>query len=143
MIVCLSCWEVFDREVLRSGMSGEMWCPKRSCNQEVADIDECLIPAIRALNEKGYYTVSCCSGHFWDNDRIGCTNQYVLFQESVKESDLGKLPDGFATETNDTGMLTIRRRFQNNEPSGLHMEILKSSVILTEWARKLPDINEY
>ena len=142
MIMCLSCWDVFDREVLRSGMSGEMWCPKRSCNQEVADIDECLIPAIRALNEKGYYTVSCCSGHFWGNGQAGWTNQYVRFQESVKENDLGKLPDGFSMDINDNGNLTIRREFQNDDLLGLHMEILKSSVSLTEWARELPDINE-
>ncbi|MDP2886565.1 MAG: hypothetical protein Q8P51_16270 [Ignavibacteria bacterium] len=143
MIVCLSCWDVFDQEFFPHGMSEGAWCPKKSCLGQVADIDECLIPAIQTLNEKGYYTVECCSGHFWDNDRIGRTGWYVLFDEWLEESDFGKLPDEFAMETSDKGRVTISRRFQNDDPVGLHMEILKSSVRLTEWARDLPNINDY
>ena len=140
MLVCLTCWEVYDSDVMNRVGSEQLWCPKRSCSQELVDLDECLIPVIKELNEKGYFTVSCCSGHFYYNQYSSgfYADTHIQFDDSVRREDLRDLPPGFNIEA-DKGHVgtTIRKKYDIEDPMELHIEILKTAIDLTKWARGL------
>lgn len=139
--VCLSCWEVYDKSVEKMvidvktdrGTEPVIFCPKLSCNVgEVVEIDELYIPVIRLLNEKGYMTKYCCSGHAYG--RIPDT--YIVFQETVK--DLPGLPEGFHMQ-NDGSI-----RIYYNYPEGasqleLYYLILENAHKVLKWAIELPE----
>ena len=42
-------------------------------------LDRKIWPIIKALNEKGYMTYSCCEGHIGGNEKI-----YIMFSKSYK-----------------------------------------------------------
>ena len=70
--VCLECNEIYVDKMER--------CPKASCGYgPVVEIDELMIPTIIALNDKGYETSYCCSGHFYDK----CSAPYIAFSCDV------------------------------------------------------------
>jgi hypothetical protein len=69
--VCLECGEIYTERMER--------CPKASCYGEVAEVDELMIPTIIKLNDKGYITDYCCSGHFYDK----CSTPYIMFSECM------------------------------------------------------------
>ena len=143
MLVCLTCWEVLDSNVLNRANDDSLWCPKKNCAQEVVDIDECIILVIQELNEKGYMTVACCSGHFWDGlpESSFPPYTYILFDESVEPVDLPNLPDGFKIELNRGGAgFSIRKKYDIEDPMGLHIAILKTAIELTTWARGLAEL---
>ena len=63
MFLCTMCWETYDRDL--------SYCPKKSCDGDVVEIDDDLVPVIVELNEKGYITEYCCSGHaYWVVDSL-------------------------------------------------------------------------
>ena len=72
--VCLECNEIYTEKMGR--------CPKASCCGEVVEVDELMIPTIIALNEKGYVTDYCCSGHFYDKR----STPYIMFSECMFEA---------------------------------------------------------
>ena len=55
MYLCLDCFEVYNTPFEH--------CPKASCDGQVVEIDELILPAIIEFNKKGYITEFCCSGH--------------------------------------------------------------------------------
>jgi hypothetical protein len=81
--VCLECGEIYTERMER--------CPKASCYGEVAEVDELMIPTIIKLNDKGYITDYCCSGHFYDK----CSSPYIMFSDFIfeifDEEDIEKL----------------------------------------------------
>ena len=139
MLVCLSCWEVFEKDIMNPAYAGQMWCPKRSCGGvDVFDIDECLIPVIKMLNEKGYLTEYCCSGHFWDSrpesDFYG--GAYISFNECVGIKDIINLPLGFTMEVIESkNVVVIRKQYDPADLADLHIAIMKAAIDLTMWAR--------
>ena len=100
----------------------------------VADIDELLLPAIILLNEKGYMTEFCCSGHF----HAGTSDSaYILFEESVKEGDLPVLPNGFKFDTGNQNNVCIRRELRAKDQFDLHRRAVEASIDVLEWARTI------
>jgi hypothetical protein len=143
MLVCLSCWEVLDRTVMNREIDGILWCPKKSCGSEyVVELDECLIPVIIELNEKGYNTLYCCSGHFWEyrHDSRFSQETYIKFGDPVCRENLLNLPPGFVVDVDD---VTIRKKYNTDDPLELHLEILRAAIDLTKWARGLPELPGY
>ena len=143
MLVCLSCGEVFDATVMKHAGADELWCPKKSCQQELVDVDECLIPIIIELNGRGYHTKGCCSGHFWENQLEGTfpAETSIMFDESVRPEDLINLPIGFVIDQKNQYGVTIRKRYNAIDPLDIHIEVLKTSIALTEWVRALEPID--
>jgi hypothetical protein len=144
MLVCLNCWEVLDYKVMNREFTKPLWCPKKNCGGgEVVDIDECLIPAIKDLNEKGYFTDYCCSGHYWefmpDSEFHGGT--YIRFSDDVQRIDLPKLPPGFIMDAEEgNGGVTIRKPIKSADPASFHIAILKTAIDVTKWAKGLKDL---
>ena len=130
MYLCLNCFEVYSNEY-RYDRRDYNFCPKLGCDGEVVEIDELMIPVIKTLNEKGYCTEYCCSGHYGD----GYTNTYIKFSELVELPE--ELPDGFVYE--ERGNVIRKNYVDNLHPNQKYIEILNTTKDLIEWADKLPD----
>ena len=130
MYLCLNCFEVYSNEY-RYDRRDYNFCPKLGCDGEVVEIDELMIPVIKTLNEKGYCTEYCCSGHYGD----GYTNTYIKFSEWVELPE--ELPDGFVYE--EQGNVIRKNYVDNLHPNEKYIEILNTTKDLIEWADNLPD----
>ena len=130
MYLCLNCFEVYSNEY-RYDRRDYNFCPKLGCDGEVVEIDELMIPVVKTLNEKGYCTEYCCSGHYGD----GYTNTYIKFSEWVELPE--ELPDGFVYE--ERGNVIRKNYVDNLHPNQKYIEILNTTKDLIEWADNLPD----
>ena len=92
--LCLQCGEVYNISL--------PYCPKVSCHcGDVVEIDDLMLPIISMLNEKGYITRNCCSGHAYD-DGSSAYIQFdpfitLHFRDEVIEK-MAELPDGWEIE---------------------------------------------
>ena len=129
MYLCLNCFEVYSNEY-RYDRRDYNFCPKLGCDGEVVEIDELMIPVIKTLNEKGYCTEYCCSGHYGD----GYTNTYIKFSEWVELPE--ELPDGFVYE--ERGNVIRKNYVDNLHPNEKYIEILNTANDPIEWADNLP-----
>lgn len=129
---CLECGEVYDVGSSFDKSGNIEFCPKASCYGEIIEVDDLMLPTIKILNEKGYYTRYCCSGHYTQN---GGDNCYIMFEDEVKFSSL---PKGFKY---DKGAIknTIRRNFKS-EDYELFKEINLCANELLEWAIGLEEV---
>lgn len=85
--MCMACGEIYRNEL--------PYCPKRSCTcGEVVEIDELMVPIIRLLNEKGFATRYCCSGHSYEQG----SSPYIAFDSFLLDYyGLEELRDAFIT----------------------------------------------
>ena len=121
-------------------------------------IDELIAPTIAVLNQKGYTTRFCCSGHpendWFSLDRTeesgvqtsaNPLNAYIAFETGI---ELPTLPEGFETERNVVyDRLVIRKWYKvenahDNEYFEKARQILDSMKELYEWALTLPEIEQ-
>ena len=116
-----------------------MPCPKVGCNGSMYEVDELMLPTIKILNEKGYTTKFCCSGHYYHSNSSG----YLWFEEWV---ELPNLPEGFSIDKNTEVGICIRptRAFDRNhyEPTYKDFSIIcDEAKSLFEWAANLPEVD--
>lgn len=78
--LCMSCLQVYKDNLKH--------CPKADCYGKVEEIDELMLPIIKTLNEKGYKTDFCCSGHVYENKFGSCP--YILLNDSIYEGSYDK-----------------------------------------------------
>lgn len=139
--VCLACWQVYDNSIEKTvtnvktegGTEPTIFCPKINCNAgEVVEIDELYLPVIRLLNEKGYMTKYCCSGHAYE--RIPDT--YIVFHELVKE--LPNLPEG--AEMDNDGKIKLYYNYPEDiSEIELYHLILQNAQKVLKWVMELPE----
>ena len=61
------------------------------CLSDCVYVDDLIAAAIQILNQKGYFTDACCSGHINDNrKKKQCS--YILFRKGIL---LPSLPEGY------------------------------------------------
>lgn len=153
--VCLSCYEEYNKDTLNlNWCDDEQYkCPKSNCGDlNVVEIDDLLLPIIKELNQKGYMTEFCCSGHNYDYENDYC-NTYISFQEDCLPNII---PDGFVVEDKEyyekqnwdllkfynEDMICIRKRHKGfNNELDLHKNLLKTIDGLIEWVKKLEYLN--
>jgi hypothetical protein len=122
------------------------------------DVDELIAPTIQVLNQKGYTTRFCCSGHpltdnwlFIDSEaeegyvKAGSPlHSYILFEEGIT---LPSVPHGFEEGINKYGDKP-RMYIEKDHPITSSAEnqffakaqrILETMKELYEWALELPD----
>jgi hypothetical protein len=138
--ICMECYEEYDIEALNGSLRDEYGdinylCPKKNCNEfAVVEIDDMILPIIRKLNQKGYITRYCCSGHSYD---LESCNTYIGFidEDCVPQA----LPKGFELEKpNGIGLVCIRKRYDDYLGKlELHEEICKTMIDLIDWVNKL------
>jgi hypothetical protein len=130
MLICEVCWEPYrgNNHHLQDGDP----CPRRECAGTIWDIDEMLLPTIILLNEKGYATSQCCSGHFHSKTyAFG----YISFGHYIEAPCLGIMPsDKFQLEEGDRTGVVIRWRLHSADQYELHGKILETSIELLNWA---------
>ena len=119
------------------------------------EIDELMAPIIQVLNQKGYTTKYCCSGHpmdeclAWIKTEQGSEYQEmmilmassIVFEEGIT---LPVLPSGFEVVDNPASILEIRKSYYidnafDNQFYERARSILETMKQLHEWALDLPD----
>lgn len=135
--LCLNCGEVYDSSWLNINESFEyIHCPKTNCIGTLIEVDELLIPTIQILNDKGYTTKFCCSGHYTDQH----PNGYIMFEDGV---ELPYIPEGFIKD-NDYNNTTIRSTLSSTKPTFEDFKVIcDNAKTLLDWAISLPYCEYY
>lgn len=136
--ICLDCYEVYKDSAMKESESD--WynkpCPKIRCGGYVVEVDELLLLSIKLLNQKGYITKFCCSGHTYES----ICNSYISFEDYV---ELPNLPKGYIDDvdrypehhTEKTNV--IRKYFKGMSEIELQQEIFESAIDVLKWAESL------
>lgn len=132
--MCLNCGEVFNSSYLNTEYDSDMIrCPKTNCPGWMIEVDELMIPTIKTLNEKGYLTKHCCSGHY---TQYTPQQAYISFLEGI---DIPSVPSDFKKEIDDDGCVTIRKDFSSGKDTfKVFNDICDNAKILLKWADNLP-----
>ena len=126
--------------------------------EDFIDIDEWIAPTIQVLNQKGYTTRFCCSGHplndnwlFIDTSKEkgyyesgNFVRSYIMFEEGIT---LPSIPHGFEEGINKYGgkpRMFIEKDHpitssDENQFFAKAQRILETMKELYEWALELPD----
>lgn len=135
--LCLDCYETYKTDLSN--------CPKTSCNGHIVEIDELMLPIIMLLNQKGYITEHCCSGHIYDD----CCYPYVIFDSYLNEifdenelKDLFKeLPAPWHIESGDWyNRMTLRCHIENKDMVKFQKMICDANLKLLEFVDTLPSL---
>ena len=122
---CSDCGEIYDSSLLKTDLYSayDMPCPKAGCNGSIFEVDELMLQTIKILNEKGYTTKFCCSGHYYHSPSSG----YLWFEEWV---ELPNLPKGFSIDKNH-----YKSTYKD------FSIICDEAKFLFEWAVNLPEVD--
>ena len=129
MNTCLDCGRIFKNDILLGEYNS---CPILECNGEVVDIDDNILETILLLNQKGYPTKFCCSGHTWGGD------PYILFEDGITERTFESLPNDFITDPSPTDGLVIRKSISGTGKTDKLIALSEASIDLIKWADSLP-----
>jgi len=121
-------------------------CPIIHCGWKLIQIDENMIPIITTLNQKGYKTTNCCSGHQWSfNSTMKAeemSGAYIGFHPLVR---ITSAPDGWVIEEKegggyiirDEGELSIQRNWGLLEKQQWMFQLCTTAL---KWAMNLPEL---
>lgn len=119
------------------------------------EIDELIAPTIQVLNQKGYTTRACCSGHPLDDCLMRDSGteagyyetgipltSYIMFAEGITLPNLP--PDFEANQNTYNSRLVIRKWYVvesafDNQFYEKSRKILETMKQLYQWALDLPD----
>ena len=119
------------------GKTFQYYCPNYDCDgDELFTIDELMIPAVSKLNQLGYRTTYCCSGHQRRKpddkaDRYG----YIMFAHGVY--NVNTHPEGWELEANGTDTQVYNVVLRSKEPS-----LAKSIENLEKWVDTLQPLKK-
>lgn len=134
--LCLKCYETYELPFQN--------CPKASCYGPVAEIDDLMLPIIMILNQKGYCTKFCCSGHVYEK---GCY-PYIMFDsflnEILDEDEFNnlfkKLPEPWYIENHISNEKTIRCDIEISSMVELQKLICYVNLALLDFVNELPEL---
>ena len=149
--MCLSCYNEFYKDGLNLQKSegGSYRCPLVTCGSfNVVEIDDMILPIIKRLNQKGYITEYCCSGHDYEDN----TNTYIVFNiDTIPKI----IPKGFILEDeeyykdnnwtflgNINHMICIRKWYKDIPKNELYSAILQTHLDLMEWVKNLDKVGD-
>jgi hypothetical protein len=128
------CWEPYDRDL--------DYCPKKSCDGDVVEIDDDLVPIIVGLNEKGYITEYCCSGHAYVGSGDAYPRTYIKFAAPIRKELFPNLPSGFKIENAQDGTAVLDAEYSTSKGLRTHAKVAKGIARLALWVNKLPPLDE-
>ena len=140
MLLCLKCNKTYNQRTIKNNL-----CKVKECHGEVIEVDELFIPVITELNNKGYKTRYCCSGHLVENP-----SSYIYFED---DATLPYLPKGYLYDQDMYPHVdwnkweirnTIRRNFDNTARlNELSKSIFENAVSVLDWAEGLPELDNF
>ncbi|MBD1379051.1 hypothetical protein [Metabacillus arenae] len=132
MHVCMSCYEKYEGRFLDiANRYGETFCPKYECHGNVIELDELIAPVIIMLNQKGYLTKFCCSGHWYEL----VSTPYIYFHEGFIP---GTVPESFKIDDHNSD--TIRATYEENDQESKYDWVIRVNKELYEWVEGLPEL---
>ena len=133
MKICFKCNTLFEHHF---DIGFEKVCPVKDCGGDVVEIDDNIFHPVRTLNEKGYITAFCCSGHLWESD------PYIVFDDIVNKDCFCNYPNNFVQDGSGSRVV-IRRSINNIEVLERQKELNEATYSLLEWAEKLPVAKDF
>ena len=115
-----------------------MKCINEECNGKMFECDEELIIPIEILNQKGYATRFCCSGHLYEKVCRG----YIAFANGV---ELNSVPRGWHVDEKDKELFDgpiIRYKFSESVMPKRRHKIHRKINALIRWAEDLESRKE-
>ena len=137
--LCLDCYETYKIPLQN--------CPKTSCNGQVIEVDELMLPIVMLLNQKGYHTEFCCAGHIYEQKN--CCYPYIVFDSDLNEvlsedefKEIFKdLPECWDFEEGDwLNRMTLRCNIENNNMIEMQKMICYANLKLLEFVDALPSL---
>ena len=134
--LCRECGKIYDGDLIKYPYCPDLEC--NSCDIELIELDELMLYPIKVLNEKGYITSFCCSGHAFNN----IFQTYICFDSIYKPNGC---PKNWKREEDDyCERLCLRAKGLNykewnnaTEPERQKI-IFKRMLDLYDWVDKLP-----
>ena len=128
--LCTVCGNVFDGEYLKAnGYAYETECPISDCCGRAFEVDEEMIIPIKVLNNKGYITRFCCSGHLYESPGEG----YILFYNGYVPTTV---PKGWIIDGD-----SIRYSFSKNATPIKKLKERHSKIeSLVKWCNELESL---
>jgi len=139
---CLKCGEIYKENIKNTqiqynknnNIEDWIFCPKLKCIGQVIEVDDMFLPIIRLLNNKGYYTEHCCSGHVGTDTY----DSYISFDKTIQ--GLLLIPEGYIEEK-DNNKYCIRRNYSDKlNDIDFHLELLNNAIETLNWAKELKNI---
>jgi hypothetical protein len=134
MFLCNECWETYDRN--------HDYCPKKSCDGEIFEVDDDIVPIIVALNEKGYITEYCCSGHTYVGSGYAYPRTYIKFAPPIRKELFPNPPAGFKIENAQDGSAVLDADYNPAKGLRTHAKVAKGIAKLALWVNKLSPLDE-
>ena len=138
--MCMGCYEVYDWNM-------EM-CPKTGCEGNIVEIDELMLPIIKMLNQKGYITEYCCSGHVYGNGSSSyiCLREFVT--EVLEENEINQikeeLPKSWSMEIDQYNRLSFRHMiyaaYEQEYEVEKYEDILMTNLEFIKFVEQLPEL---
>lgn len=135
--LCLDCFEVYD--ILLK------YCPKKSCQGKMVEVDELMLPTIILLNQKGYITEYCCSGHINDCYPYILFDNYInrMFSENYLKELFKDIPEPwYIDDTDSLHRVALRCDLKNDNISIVELQkfICDINIKLLEFVNALPSL---
>ena len=125
--LCTKCLTGYDRElVVYQNWFKHNTCPKLDCGGEMVYIDELIYPTILLLNQNGYTTEFCCSGHMKE-DSIQC---YILFAQETSDKIIQSFPvfpEGWTVEFVNFHRCMVNYNLKTECDDEKYQQILKAN----------------
>lgn len=132
--LCLKCYETYTTLFQN--------CPKTSCYGYVIEVDDLMLPTIMLLNQKGYYTKFCCSGHTYDKDCYPYVAFDSFLNEMLNENEFNELfkelPKPWYIENNIPDMRTLRCKIKDDDMIKMQKLICDANLKLLDFVHTLP-----
>ena len=131
--ICNTCGTVFNGDSLtaNNGTYTDA-CPISTCCGSIFECDEEMLVPISILNEKGYITEYCCSGHIYDTSCGG----YIKFVDGYEPKGS---PQGWHIDTTNC----IRYDWKRSDSPVDKLKIRHKRIEnLIKWCETLEDCND-
>ncbi len=124
--VCPKCFNQLDK------------CACNTSEKDLIRIDKDIQKHIRILNQKGYKTIFCCSGHAEEYAKYNFTDLYISFL--LTSENFITLPEGFYIKKQKNTFKTVMKyrfpkKLSKEEFENMHKKVLDD---LLKWCNELP-----